>query len=195
MAETPTKIHYPTNADTFDPAGDMESLARSVTHIVPVDNASERNALADAYGPTPERPLFVYRADTIDLEYNAGDGWHSFIRRRWPVAVGNVTGAWTPEGASGTIDATGNITFTGSIRRTLATTTITNDYIRIGDLTMPPGWSVESKPSLVQTNGGLILQGLVSPTGIHVRSLSGSQTWNQNAIIAVGQFNGRAVRG
>lgn len=78
MAETPSKIHYPTNADTFDPAGDMETLARSVSHVVPVDNAAERNAIADAYNPSAGRPLFVYRADTGNLERTAGSGWATF---------------------------------------------------------------------------------------------------------------------
>ncbi|HLS14137.1 MAG TPA: hypothetical protein VK095_06455 [Beutenbergiaceae bacterium] len=75
MAQTPTKILYPTNADNWDPAGDMEALARSVHHFVPVANASERNALANDYNPTPARPLYVDRADTGTLERNAGDGW------------------------------------------------------------------------------------------------------------------------
>ena len=144
MAETPTKIYHPTNADTFDPAGDMESLARSITHIVQVDNAAERNAVADAYQPSTERPLFVYRADREQIEYTTGSGWHPVGSRRFVIGVGNVTGAWTPEGASGVLDENGNISFVGSIRRTLATTTITGSYIQIGTLDIPSGWSIES---------------------------------------------------
>ena len=194
MAETPTKIYHPTNADTFDPAGDMESLARSITHIVQVDNAAERNAVADAYQPSTERPLFVYRADREQIEYTTGSGWHPVGSRRFVIGVGNVTGAWTPEGASGVLDENGNISFVGSIRRTLATTTITGSYIQIGTLDIPSGWSIESGLRVVQTNSGLILQGLVSNNGIFVRSQTGNQTWGQNGLIPISQFGARATR-
>src|SRR5690625_1543834 len=90
MAETPSKIHYPTNADTFDPAGDMESLARSVTHIVPVANVTERNAIANAFNPTPDRPLYVDRADTGTLERNNGSGWE--VRSPAPAIAGRRYG-------------------------------------------------------------------------------------------------------
>src|SRR5690625_1004136 len=90
MAETPSKIHYPTNADDFDPAGDMEQLARTVTHIVPVANATERNAIADAFNPTPDRPLYVDRADTGTLERNNGSGWE--VRAPAPAIAGRRYG-------------------------------------------------------------------------------------------------------
>ena len=80
MADTPSKIHYPTGADFFQPHVDMEALARSVSHIVPVANTTERNAVADAFQPSLMRPLYVNRADTGALECNDGNGWQYLVR-------------------------------------------------------------------------------------------------------------------
>ncbi|WP_127572796.1 hypothetical protein [Georgenia faecalis] len=77
MALTPTKLHYPTGSDSFQPHVDIEALARSAVTIVPVANATEAAALAAAYGPTPSKPLFVRRIDTGVIYENAGSGWFS----------------------------------------------------------------------------------------------------------------------
>lgn len=93
MAETTSKVHYPTGEDLYQPHTDMEKLARSIRHIVPVANATERNSLATEYNPTAEKPLYVDRADTGALERNAGDGWAQLYP---PTAIaGGRTGSET----------------------------------------------------------------------------------------------------
>lgn len=75
MADTTSKIHYPTGEDLYQPHTDMDRLAHSIRHIVPVANTAERNALATEYNPTQGKPLYVDRADSGTVERNVGSGW------------------------------------------------------------------------------------------------------------------------
>src|SRR5690625_123320 len=76
MAQTATKIEYPTGQDPFQPHRDIKQLAESASGvIVPVANRAEGDAIADALNPTRNNPLYVDRADTGQMERNDGQGW------------------------------------------------------------------------------------------------------------------------
>jgi len=81
MAQTATKLEYPTGQDPFQPHRDMKRLAESAGVIVPVANRAEADAVADVFQPAPNKPLYVDRQDTATLERNRGDGWVAFARK------------------------------------------------------------------------------------------------------------------
>ncbi|WP_152203643.1 hypothetical protein [Georgenia thermotolerans] len=106
MAQTADGIYYPTQTDAFNPAGDMEAIARSVPGIiVPVANVTERNAYAAARAAegrpaSASDPIYVDRADTGTTERNSGSGWRT-------VGAEAVSGhdAGYPQGGPFTISA------------------------------------------------------------------------------------------
>src|SRR5690625_3214031 len=77
MAQTVTKLEFPTGQDPFQPHRDIKKLAESATVIVPVANRQEADDIANTLNPTPEEPLFVDRADNGHVEVNRGDGWNT----------------------------------------------------------------------------------------------------------------------
>ena len=83
MAQTATKIAYPTGQDPFQPHRDMKALAESAKVIVPVANRAEADDIASVVGATPSDPLFVFRGDINAIEFHHGSGWESTgVRRR-----------------------------------------------------------------------------------------------------------------
>lgn len=78
MAQTATKIEYPTGQDPFQPHRDMKRLAESAPVIVPVADRSEADEVATILAPTAQTPLFVNRADTGDIERYDGTTWATF---------------------------------------------------------------------------------------------------------------------
>lgn len=80
MASTETGVHYPLGTDEFAPHIDDQEQAESLTGriIVPVANATARDALAAALAPSSAEPLFVKRGDSAGFEYTTnGTKWHS----------------------------------------------------------------------------------------------------------------------
>jgi len=76
MATTVTKKHYPTGSDVFVPHQDMRALAESATGvIVPVADRSEADAIRGSFGPSPQKPLYVDRADAGVIERHNGQKW------------------------------------------------------------------------------------------------------------------------
>ncbi|MEV7962419.1 hypothetical protein [Oerskovia paurometabola] len=65
MATTPTGVEVPAGTDIFDPDGDLRALGASLEGriIVPVANATARNAVASLVSPSPTEPLYVHRGD------------------------------------------------------------------------------------------------------------------------------------
>ncbi|WP_263119286.1 hypothetical protein [Cellulomonas sp. RIT-PI-Y] len=70
-ATTTGGIVVPAGIDPFDPQGDMvemgESIDPTIIHIV--TNLAARTQLAAALSPTPARPLYVHRQDTLDAAH------------------------------------------------------------------------------------------------------------------------------
>jgi len=96
MASTETGVHYPLGPDEFAPHIDDQEQAESLNGriIVPVPNATARNALAASLAPSASEPLFVKRADSAGFEYTSdGSKWH---------ALGGIESFGSPTAGSGT---------------------------------------------------------------------------------------------
>ena len=114
MASTATGMVVPAGTDAFDPQGDIVKLARSIEGmtVVPVPNETARAALVAALGwtPTPERPMYVHRADAPGvsaLEVTTNGTQFSPVGGT-TVLQANPTGA-TLGGGGGTLGITSSV--------------------------------------------------------------------------------------
>lgn len=91
------KAQVPTNADTWNPVGDLAILADSLEVIVPVADRTEADAVATAraavgWPVSDARPLFVWNSTTKTLEVKDGAGWRGAgLRIRYQRFVSSYT--------------------------------------------------------------------------------------------------------
>ena len=120
MATDAAKHTVPAGSDLFDPQGSDAALALTIHDIVPVANATDRNATLTAMqaaGRDPAySPVIVDRGDQASIERNAGSGWQ--------IIAGGPNG-WSGDRYSvGNTDTT--TTIAGATDVTVVTLTIPN---------------------------------------------------------------------
>lgn len=93
MPLTNIGLNIPAGTDAFDPATDFADLAASLVGrtIIPVANATDRDALAVSIGVTPAKPLIVFRANAPTyraIEYTTnGTTWQALTEGVLPDPV------------------------------------------------------------------------------------------------------------
>lgn len=99
------KAQVPTNADTWNPTGDLAILADSLEVIVPVADRTEADSVATAraaagWAVSDARPLFVWNTTTKTIEVKDSSGWRGaglrirfqhFLSSAFVVSGGNVS--------------------------------------------------------------------------------------------------------
>lgn len=78
MTKNALGVEVPAGSDAFDPQGDMVELGASLAGrlVVPVANATARDALLAAVGATSDVPLLAWRSDTRQVEVSWGSGFY-----------------------------------------------------------------------------------------------------------------------
>lgn len=183
MATTPTGLDVPAGTDVFDPDGDLRALAASLTGrvIVPVPNATARDALAAALPPGLAAPLFVWRADTKALE-GAWDatGWKPLtasatLRVLITEANGYTEGDWgamplasTPV-ASQTDDPYSVLSIDAVTRRVMVSQP--GLYLVTSRVGNKPGTGTPNTSQRILANGGIEAEGRM-PSDLGTTTLS-----------------------
>ncbi len=103
MPVTAAGVWFPSQSDSTRLWELWEQQAESLSGrtIVPVANVAARDALAAEFGPTPDKPLYVSRADapvTLRTEWTAdGETWQRLTGERSGAIT--VSSQWTPDGS------------------------------------------------------------------------------------------------
>jgi hypothetical protein len=177
----------------------LTDLSLSVNDIIYVANATERaqkiaTLTAAGFGPTPQRPVVVYRGDAptgakLEVTENGST---------WSTVFSGAAGTYTPtvSGFGSGFAATGRYTrigplvvgrafvdvstqgVTGEISISLPFATDTNDPMRLGITPVGAAFGF--------TDGGIRWTGVVVPTGAQTVVVSRDGTTNANSRWGVG---------
>jgi hypothetical protein len=181
------KAQVPTNADTWNPVGDLAILADSLEVIVPVADRTEADAVATAraavgWPVSDARPLFVWNTTTKTLEVKDTAGWRGAgLRIRYQHFVStafNVAGGSVVWDVGPLVNQAGD-----AINGGFATQGGANGFISIAE----SGWYSIQSICMPNGNPGNVLMSLMRNQAQIIYESGGNGTnWGQS--VAVSRF-------